>query len=249
MGLADLHIHTSYSWDGTSTMSAIMQSAKNKKLNVIAITDHDTIAGHDEARELAPKYNMQVIPGIEISTADGHLLAYFINKKIPAKLSLIRTIEMVGEQGGICIAAHPVARFVHAISAEALSVAACIPAFENVFVGVEAINAGLLYQKSNIDAAILARKYGLSPVGNSDSHVYWTVGDGVTEFAGNSISSLRKALINRETTPILVQQKREFSYYYKHVNRRVLRMMGWVANYVKPSNQYILQRLPGTSNH
>ena len=248
MGLADLHIHTCYSWDGTSTMSAIMQSAKNKKLNVIAITDHDTIAGHDEARELAPKYNMQVIPGVEISTADGHLLAYFINKAIPANLSLIRTIELVGEQGGICIAAHPVARFVHAISAEALSVAACIPAFENVFVGVEAINAGLFYQNSNIDAAILARKYGLSPVGNSDSHIYWTVGDAVTEFSGNSISSLRKALLTRETNPVLVAQKREFSYYYKHVSRRVLRMMGWVANYTLPGNQYVMQRFPGTSN-
>jgi predicted metal-dependent phosphoesterase TrpH len=248
MGLADLHIHTSYSWDGTSTMSAIMQSAKNKKLNIIAITDHDTIAGHDEARELAPKYNMQVIPGIEISTADGHLLAYFINKPIPAHLSLIRTIELIGAQGGICIAAHPVARFVHAISAEVLSVAACIPAFEDIFVGVEAINAGLLYQKSNVDAGILARKYGLSLVGNSDSHIYWTIGDAVTEFSGNSISSLRKALINRETKPILISQKREFSYYTKHVSRRVLRMMGWVANYTLPNNQYVMQRLPGTSN-
>jgi hypothetical protein len=248
MGIADLHVHTSYSWDGTSTISAILQSAKDKNINIIAITDHDTIAGHDEALKLAPQYNIQVIPGEEISTSDGHLLAYFINKEIPPHLSLIRTIELIGNQGGICIIAHPEAKFVHAISEENLSLAACIPAFENVLVGVETINAGLLYQKSNLVAAYLARQYGLSAVGNSDSHIYWTVGDAVTNFTGNSISALRKNLLNRNTQAVLQAQKRELSYYYRHVSRRFLRMMGWVAYSTGPNRRYAMQRLTTSSN-
>ena len=246
MGIADLHIHTSYSWDGTSTISAILQSAKDKRINVVAITDHDTIAGHAEALDLAAQYDIQVIPGVEISTADGHLLAYFIEKEIPAHLSLIRTIELIGEQGGICIAAHPEAKFVHAIQEDSLSVAACIPAFENILVGVETINAGLLHQKSNRAAGFLARRYGLSAVGNSDSHIYWTVGDAVTMFQGTSIASLRKSLLQRSTQAIMMAEKREISYYTQHVSRRFLRIMGWVAYSTGPNRSYAMQRISGS---
>jgi predicted metal-dependent phosphoesterase TrpH len=246
MGKADLHIHTSYSWDGTSTISAIMQSAKDKRINIIAITDHDTIAGHEEALKLAPQYDIQVIPGIEISTADGHLLAYFIHKEIPAHQSLIRTIELVGEQGGICIAAHPTARFVHAINEDSLSVAANIPAFDDILVGVETINSGLLYQDSNKTAGFLARRYGLSAVGNSDSHIYWTVGDAVTIFQGSSISALKKSLLERTTQAILMAEKREISYYTQHISRRFLRMIGWVAYSTGPDRRYAMQRISGS---
>ena len=243
MGIADLHIHTSYSWDGTSTISAIFQSAKDRKLDIVAITDHDTIAGHDEAMELALQYHLQVIPGVEISTADGHLLAYFIQQEIPSHLSLIRTIELVGQQGGICIAAHPAARFVHAISEETLAIAAGIPDFKEILVGVETINAGLLHRKSNLLAAQFSKQYRLSAVGNSDSHIYWTVGDAVTSFSGRTISDLRKGLILRNTKALLNAEKRVPAYYFQHINRRILRMLGWVVNSPGPNHPYAIQRM------
>ena len=93
MGKADLHIHTIYSWDGTCTVEAVLkQAAHTAELDVIAITDHDEIQGAQEAAELAPRYGIEVIPGSEISTADGHLLALFIPKKISAGLSVVETI-------------------------------------------------------------------------------------------------------------------------------------------------------------
>ena len=78
MGLADLHTHTIYSYDGTSSVPAVLKRAKQIGLDVLAITAQDEIAGSQKALELAPRYAIQVIPGIEITTAEGDLLAYNI---------------------------------------------------------------------------------------------------------------------------------------------------------------------------
>lgn len=79
MGKADLHIHTTAS-DGNSTPAEIVESAVGHNLEIIAITDHDTIAGLRKAREAARDTDLQIISGVEI-TADfkgreAHLLAY-----------------------------------------------------------------------------------------------------------------------------------------------------------------------------
>jgi len=57
MGFADLHIHSMYSYDGTASISAILKYvADYTDLNVIAITDHDSMEGVPEALDLAPYY-------------------------------------------------------------------------------------------------------------------------------------------------------------------------------------------------
>jgi len=113
MGLADLHLHTIYSYDGTASLSAVLNRAKQLGLDVIAITDHDEIAGALKALEIASSYNVEVIPGIEITTADGDLLALFITEKVDAGLSLVETVLRVRKLGGVCIAPHPMAGGMH----------------------------------------------------------------------------------------------------------------------------------------
>lgn len=82
MRTIDLHTHTTAS-DGTLTPTELVQYALEKKLSAIAVTDHDTTAGLDEAIEAGKKYNLEVIPGIEIATVvdtrDVHLLGLFID--------------------------------------------------------------------------------------------------------------------------------------------------------------------------
>src|SRR5688572_32742507 len=107
MGTADLHIHSIYSADATTTVRAILKQASDVGLNVIAVTDHDEIRGSLEAQQLAPKYGIEVIPGAEISTKDGHVLALFIKTLPPAGMSLTDTLLQIGGQGGIAIAPHP----------------------------------------------------------------------------------------------------------------------------------------------
>ena len=85
MGLADIHMHTLFSYDGTATVPAVLNRASQVGLDMIAITDHDEIRGALMAEQLAPKFGIQVIPGVEITTAEGDLLALSIRKLIPAK--------------------------------------------------------------------------------------------------------------------------------------------------------------------
>jgi len=104
MGLADLHIHTIHSHDGTCTVSGILQYASSvANLDVVAITDHDDIDGALEAVELASEFGIEVIPGSEITTAEGHLLALFIKQRIPAGLSLIETLLEIQKQDGLAV--------------------------------------------------------------------------------------------------------------------------------------------------
>jgi predicted metal-dependent phosphoesterase TrpH len=90
-------MHTIYSYDGTAPVSAVLRHARQIGLNVIAITDHDEIKGSLKALELAPRYGIEVLLGIEITTAGRDLLAYNILQKVERNLPLIETILKVGE--------------------------------------------------------------------------------------------------------------------------------------------------------
>jgi predicted metal-dependent phosphoesterase TrpH len=78
-GFADLHTHTTAS-DGACTPTENVRIASEAGLSVIAITDHDTIAGLSEAIEAGRQYGVKIVPGVEISTAIGrkdiHILGY-----------------------------------------------------------------------------------------------------------------------------------------------------------------------------
>ncbi|HKP75902.1 MAG TPA: PHP domain-containing protein [Longimicrobiaceae bacterium] len=83
----DLHIHTHAS-DGQFSPSAVVHAAVRGRLDVIAITDHDTVAGVREALDAAQGQPISVIPGVELSTRHGpheiHILGYFIDPDSPA---------------------------------------------------------------------------------------------------------------------------------------------------------------------
>lgn len=77
----DLHVHTTHS-DASRTVAQVIEYAAMIGLKYIAITDHDTMAGVDEAVELGGKLGVHVVPGVEMSTLDEesgrnvHLLCY-----------------------------------------------------------------------------------------------------------------------------------------------------------------------------
>lgn len=230
MGFADLHIHSIYSFDGTSTISAILKYAADKtNLNVIAITDHDTMAGVREAQELAPDYGIEIIPGCEVSTADGHLLALFIDQPIRAGLSLIHTALEVAAQGGLCIAAHPQAAGVHALRIETIRKALVYPGVFRSLVGIETYNGGLVYTRSNPQAAAAAAALPLAHTGNSDAHVLPMIAQGATEFPGYTAADLRRALVERKTTIHRGTGLTGVEVLRSYIPRLLLRRLGWVA--------------------
>lgn len=201
MGLADIHLHTNYSYDGTASVPDVLRRAKQIGLDVIAITDHDEIAGALEAVQLASLYGIEVIPGIEITTAEGDLLAYFINQKVDAGLSLIDTVLKVRELGGVCVVAHPMSRGFGMNSATADTIINALknPEVAETLVGIEVYNGTAVDRMSNHYARILGMRLNVANTGSSDAHILDTIGFGATEFEGNSAADLLSALKNHTT--------------------------------------------------
>jgi predicted metal-dependent phosphoesterase TrpH len=236
MGFADLHIHSIYSYDGIIPVPAILKYAANDTfLDVIAITDHDSMCGVSQAMDLAPKYGIEVVPGCEISTAEGHLLCLFIDEPAPPSLSLMETIKIVGEMGGICIAAHPTARGTSSLSFEAIRKAVRTQRTLGIFVGIEAYNAGLVYQSKNSLVAEKSAEIPLAQVGNSDAHILNVIGLGSTHFEGSTAQDLRKALVRKNTSVWKSPGMSGAHVLTSYVLRLMLRKMGWVPWNEAPS--------------
>jgi hypothetical protein len=230
MGIADLHMHTIYSWDGTSTVAAILkQVLEHTNLDVIAITDHDDLTGAFEALELAPAYGIEVIPGCEISTAQGHLLAYFIKKPISSGLPLQETVLQVGEQDGLCVVAHPSARMANSLRPHIVTEALKDPDVARVLVGIEVFNAGIVHKGGNAMAQALADRLPVAQLGNSDAHMLWMVGRGTTYFPGSTAQGLRQALEKRATYAIPGPACKPASVASHWLARYLMRKIGWVA--------------------
>lgn len=197
---ADLHLHTTYS-DGHSTPAQLIQHVLNHTtIDIIAVTDHDQIDGAYEAQKHAEGTRLQVIIGEEISTREGHLLAYFIHERIRPGMSARDTITAVHEQGGLAVAAHPYDWMVRSLGHFGLLThAAEGHRFWN-FDAIEALNASLRPRYANVRAAQAARALNLPIIGGSDSHLLDTIGYGYTEFHGNSPAHLRQAITTHQTT-------------------------------------------------
>ena len=223
MGFADLHVHTINSYDGTASVPAVLTQARKTGLNVIAITDHDEIAGSLKALSLAPRYGVDVISGIEITTAEGDLLALNVTEKIDRDMSLLETVLKVGELGGFCIAPHPMS---NGMGMKSLSAYSILRALRNmdvaeILIGIETYNATAIDKMGNHYAHILAEHLDMAQIGNIDAHFVEAIGLGVTEFPGNTGSELVKAIQKRTTT---IHRKKEWN---------TVRILGsWAARYL-----------------
>ena len=244
MGLADLHIHSIYSYDATGSITAILKyAAEQTDLNIIAITDHDTMGGVKEALDLAPAYGLQVIPGMEISTGDGHLLALFLQEPVRAGLSLVETVKLVGEQGGICVAAHPEARGVSALRFDTIREALRHEGVAEVLIGIETFNGGLVYTRNNPRVEETARSLPLAQLGNSDAHVLHMIGAGASYFEGSTIVDLRRAIMEHATVVRRGQGLDATKVVMEYIPRFLLRKLGWVAHNFAPDAPLTMARM------
>lgn len=196
----DLHIHSSCS-DGRDNVRAVLEAAVRRGLDGIAITDHDTLRGWMVAREIIRDrgLNLILIPGVEVSTAEGHLLVLGI-EELPAKRRPLEdTLEQAHDLGGIAVVPHPYHPFRHSLGR--------IPACD----AVEVYNSRHLFGMANARARWVAKKRGLPMVAGSDSHYAKTVGLGVTRIEGESAEDVlgeilagRTVIEARRTPPGIV---------------------------------------------
>jgi len=187
---ADLHIHTTAS-DGAATVPELLEHvARTPDLRVIAITDHDSIAGAKEAARLARQFGLTVIMGEEVSTADGHLLALFIETFLPLGRPAAETIAAIHAQGGLAIAPHPFDRSVPSLGRSGLQ----HDGWD--FDAIEGFNAGVFWSQRGCNRAAqrAAAAMGLPAVGGSDAHTLATIGLGYTLFPGAGADDLYRAI-------------------------------------------------------
>jgi len=241
MGTADLHIHSTYSRDATTTIRAILKQAADVHLNVIAITDHDEVRGALEACKLAYQYGLEVIPGAEISTKEGHLVALFIEEVPPIGLSLVDTLIFIGKAGGIAIAPHPFNGLPHSLNMESVVGALTNARAKAVLKGMETHNMGT--QAFDSTAQKLSIYLPLAKIASSDAHVYWAIGAGRTEFDGQTAQDLRRAIENNATRPIPYDEEFSAKAIFSWVRRIALRRFGYASDTASASQPINTQKL------
>ncbi len=197
-GLADLHMHTTAS-DGRATVAEVLNYiAAQGRLNVIAITDHDRLDASLWAYEHRARYPFEIVPGVEVSSRDAHVLALWVTQPIPRGLSLAETAAAIHEQGGLAVLAHPFEMFVHLkpiwryLTRPEVLLATGIDA-------IEAHNSGAPTPVGNRLARRLAAKIRLPMIGSSDAHTLTGIGCGITRFEGQTALDLRHALVHGST--------------------------------------------------
>ncbi len=200
-GTADLHVHTNFS-DGADSPRAVLRWAERKQLEVIAITDHDTIEGALVAAELAreSRSGPDVIVGEEVSSVHGHILGLFITTRVPPGLSAEETVAAIHEQGGVAVAAHPYWR--HEANNRRGWIYSVGDHVERVrFDAVEVVNGGFTPSMlvANQKARGVARALGLTQVGGSDAHVRHAIAWGNTRFEGRNARDLRHSILAGST--------------------------------------------------
>ena len=173
----DLHTHTRYSPDSRVAPADLVAAARKLGLAGIAITDHNSVRGIGEA-EAAAETDFLVIPSVEVSTVDGHVLGYGVREAVPRDLSVAETCDRIVALGGVPVAAHPY-RFWSGLGEAAVS-RASFPAYETC-------NARTL-RRGNVRARALARMRGIGETGGSDSHSGTEVGAAVTVVNAGTIA-------------------------------------------------------------
>jgi predicted metal-dependent phosphoesterase TrpH len=182
---ADLHIHTTYSSDSTVTPKALVEKlAAHNSIKVAAVTDHDTVNGLSETRKLASAYpDILIIPGVEISTAEGDLLVLGTEETPPEPWTVEAVVDFARDNACVSVVAHPYREYGMGDLARNFKVDA-----------IEVLN-GESSPNANKQAHELAKSMGLPGLAGSDAHNPSEVLSVYTEVqAGLDVDEILKAL-------------------------------------------------------
>jgi predicted metal-dependent phosphoesterase TrpH/glycosyltransferase involved in cell wall biosynthesis len=204
----DLHMHTNHSHDCATPVDKLLETAKERGLGAIAVTDHNEVSGALEARERAN--GIKVIVGEEVKTADqGEVIGLFIEEKIPRGLTLQETIAAIRAQGGLVYVPHPFDRMHSVPDYEHL-----LDVVEDID-AIEVFNPRVAFSAFNEEAERFAAKYRIVAGAGSDSHVPQGLGSvkiAMRDFEGPEefLESLRDADIIRKRQSLLYVQALKF---------------------------------------
>ena len=202
MGVADPHCHTRAS-DGMVTPGELVRDAIARGLDLVAVTDHDTVANARDTRERGEAAGLAVVPGQEVTTgwpAQTHVLAWFVETHVRGGMSLADTVEAIHDQGGLAVIPHPFMPIYFA-SCQPGMLARLIE--DRTVDGIELVHTA---PSSKARTSLLQRFYAENSerlgaaIGASDSHFgKHDLGRAVTEFPGSTAEDFRAAVVARRT--------------------------------------------------
>lgn len=197
-GRADLHMHTTAS-DGWPHPHQVVDHATSLGLNVIAITDHDTIEGALRALDhAAGRKRVEVVLGEEVSSRDGHIVGLFLERRVRPGMSAAATVHAIHDQGGLAVAVHPFWRTQRRVRGGPVHGVGWLAA-ELDFDAIEVENATPGFYVFNQLARRMNMGVGASELGGSDAHILDAVGRAYTEFPGRTSKALRAAILSGRT--------------------------------------------------
>jgi predicted metal-dependent phosphoesterase TrpH len=209
-GQADLQVHTAHG-DGMASareLFEIVEAATD--LDVIAVTDHDDVRGALKAREehARGRYRFEFVPGIEVTTRSGHLLALWVDRPIRSLRPLGETIASIHRAGGLAVIPHPFSPLTRSVGRRALEALLARGDPEQRPDGLEVANSTLAGLVSGARALRWNReRFGLAETGGSDAHFPEAVGTALTQFPGRAglgaAEALRQALLEGLTSGLV----------------------------------------------
>lgn len=226
MLVAELHTHSSLSHDGRDPVDLLLEQAEAVGLDVLAVTDHDQIEASLEAVRLAKSFQLTAIPGIEISTRDGHVIGLGVRELIEANQTFVNTVKDIHEQGGIAIVPHP---FQSSRSGVLTKITPDV-VVEHAD-AIEVYNSRLLTGRANRQAERFARKHNMARTAGSDAHICEMVGQAITKInsTDDTVEAILEAIaagrteIDGKRTPWRIS----FRQASGGVKRRIRRRLPW----------------------
>ena len=166
----DSHIHSEYSPDSHSKIDDILDVARSRNVDIIAISDHNTVEGTSEVMRKTRNTDILAIPSIEISSSNGHILGFGCEENIPHGLSPEDTIDRIHDLGGLAIVPHPYCFYRHGLL--------CKSDYNDLKIdAIETKNARFIVGYCNNKAKNLAIRENIPTLGASDAHYWKFVGD------------------------------------------------------------------------
>ncbi len=217
---AEFHCHTIYSKDSLTKPAELVKTCRQKGIDRVIVTDHNTIAGAVAAKAIDPE---RVIIGEEIMTQQGELLAAYLKDEVPPGLSARDTIARLREQDAFISVAHPfdLARRGHWTLADLCVVAPMVDA-------IETFNARCFPPRFNYKAAAFARERHLPETVGSDAHATFELGRATLRLpAFHDAESLRRALPHASQQVVLsmpwVRLSSRYAVLFKMLSKRIRR--------------------------
>ena len=206
-------MHSNYSKDSLITPKELVFYAKKRGLDAVAVTDHNQIEG---SLKIAKETDFLIIPGMEVSSADGHIVALNLQELIPRGLSAKETVDRIHQAGGIAIAVHPYAWLKGSLTRHIE---------EAQFDAIETLNASAFpFGLNKRKATAAAQKLKLPQVAGTDAHFGPTIGYGYTALdCEPNVDSIAKAIVNGkcqacgQKVPLTLTLQRQ----YRLIRRRI----------------------------